>query len=108
MTLRHRSTQALQQLKDRQQTLLNLISNVGGKNNIRKWVDELMVIEAKIEELAVRLRSLTKAEVIEIKYDESDFNYTTPWVAVVKGQVVRFPTRAQGDRYLSRVGLQAA
>lgn len=100
MTLRHRSAQALQQLKDRQQTLLSLIANVGGKNNIRKWVDELMVVEAQIEEL--------EAEVIEIKYDESDFNYTTPWVAVVKGQIVRFPTRAQGDRYLSRIGLQAA
>jgi hypothetical protein len=41
----------LAQLKQRQQTLINLIANVGGKNNIRKWADELMVIDARIEEI---------------------------------------------------------
>jgi hypothetical protein len=41
----------LHQLKNRQQTLLNLIANVGGKQNIRKWMDELMVIDSQIEEI---------------------------------------------------------
>ena len=41
----------LAQLKQRQQTLLNLIANVGGKQNIRKWMDELMVIDSQIEKI---------------------------------------------------------
>lgn len=85
----------LQQLKDRQQTLLNLIANVGGKNNVRKWVDELIVVEAKIEELEA-------VPAVEVKYDDSNFNYTTPWVVIVGGkEVQRFATPAKCDRYIT-------
>lgn len=91
----------LQQLKDRQQALLNLIANVGGKNNIRKWVDELMVVEAKIEELEVK--------VIEIKFDDSNFNYTMPYAITINGQeYARFNTYAKCERHLAWVGLMAA
>lgn len=91
----------LQQLKERQQTLLNLIANVGGKNNIRKWVDELMSVEAKIEEL--------ESPQIIVKYDDSDYNHTTPWVVIIGGRTEqRFPTRAKCDRFLVWKGLMAA
>jgi hypothetical protein len=85
----------LQQLKIRQQTLLNLIANVGGKNNIRKWVDELMVVEARIEEL----EAATPA--VQVVYDDSNFNYTSPWVVLVGGkEVQRFGTAARCDRFI--------
>lgn len=86
----------LNQLKDRQSTLLNLIANVGGRNNTRKWVDELMVIESKIEELEA------PAPAVQVIYDDSNFNYTSPWVVLVGGkEVQRFATPARCDRYIT-------
>lgn len=36
-------------LQQRQQTLINLITRVGGKQNIQKWIDELLQIDWKLE-----------------------------------------------------------
>lgn len=84
----------LQQLKERQQTLINLIANVGGRNNVRKWVDELMCVEAQIEELEA-------VPAVVVKYDDSNYNYTAPWVVLVGGkEVQRFATPAKCDRFI--------
>jgi hypothetical protein len=94
----------LQQLKQQQQTLLNLIANVGGKNNVRKWVDELLVVEAKIEEIEAAM-----VAAIEVIFNDGDFEgLTQPWVLLVGGQEVeRFATRAKCDRFLAGKGLVA-
>jgi hypothetical protein len=91
----------LQQLKTRQQTLLNLIAKVGGKNNIRKWVDELISVEAKIEELEV--------PVAQVVYIDDISHLTQPWVILIGGKEVgSFATRMKCDRHLAWKGLQAA
>ncbi|MBE9038339.1 hypothetical protein [aff. Roholtiella sp. LEGE 12411] len=108
----------LQQLKTRQQTLLNLIAKVGGKNNIRKWVDELMSVEAKIEELEAqslsggsRRSELCKKAVpaVQVVYIDDADHLTQPWTVIVSGkEVARFATRMKCDRHLAWKGLQAA
>lgn len=40
-----------EKLVRRQQTLINLITRVGGKNNIQKWMDELLKIDVKLEKI---------------------------------------------------------
>ena len=40
----------MKDLQARQQTLINLITRVGGKNNIQKWMDELLKIDWKLAE----------------------------------------------------------
>lgn len=35
----------------RQQVLINLITRVGGRNNIQKWMDELLQIDVKLEKI---------------------------------------------------------
>lgn len=85
----------LQQLKDRQQTLLQLIANVGGKRNIRKWIDELMVVEAKIEELEA-------VPAVQVVYCDDISHLTQPWAVIVGGkEVASFATRIKCDRYLA-------
>jgi hypothetical protein len=39
----------MKDLRARQQTLINLITRVGGKKNIQKWMDELLEIDWKLE-----------------------------------------------------------
>lgn len=51
----------LNQLKTRQETLLKLIANVGGRSNVRKWVDELMAVEAQIEDKTAESAQLNKS-----------------------------------------------
>lgn len=86
----------LNQLKTRQQTLLNLIANVGGRSNVRKWVDELMVVEAKIEELEA------PAPAVEVIYNDDVDHLTQPWAVIVGGkEVARFATRIKCDRHIA-------
>jgi hypothetical protein len=86
-------TMTLTQLKTRQQTLLNLIANVGGKNNIRRWVDELMSVESKIEESEVA---------VEVVYCDDIDHLTQPWAVVVGGkEIARFATRIKCDRHIA-------
>jgi hypothetical protein len=95
----------LHQLKNRQQTLLNLIANVGGKQNIRKWMDELMVIDSQIEEIEAEMTAA-----IQIVFDDQSFEaITQPWVIMLGGkEVERFSTYARCERFLAWKGLSAA
>jgi hypothetical protein len=84
----------LTQLKTRQQTLLNLIANVGGRSNVRKWIDELMVVEAKIEKL--------EALAVSVVYVDDIAHLTQPWVIYVGGkEVASFATRMKCDRHIA-------
>ena len=90
----------LNQLKTRQQTLLNLIANVGGRSNVRKWVDELMVVESKIEEL--------ETPAVEIAYVDDIAHLTQPWVIYVGNkEVASFATRMKCDRHIAWKGTTA-
>ena len=43
----------MKDLQARQQILINLITRVGGKNNVQKWTDELLQIDWKLAEIEV-------------------------------------------------------
>ena len=95
----------LAQLKQRQQTLIKLIANVGGKSNIRKWADELMGVDAQIEAI-----ELAMTAAIQIVFDDQSFEaITQPWVIMLGGKEIgRFSTYARCERFLSWKGLSAA
>jgi hypothetical protein len=44
----------MKDLQARQQTLINLITRVGGRQNIQKWMDELLKIDVKLEILEIK------------------------------------------------------
>jgi hypothetical protein len=43
----------MKNLQKRQQTLINLITRVGGRQNIQKWMDEILKIDIKLETKAM-------------------------------------------------------
>jgi|688.fasta_scaffold334182_1 hypothetical protein len=43
----------MKDLQKRQQTLINLITRVGGRQNIQKWMDEILKIDIKLETKAM-------------------------------------------------------
>jgi hypothetical protein len=51
----------MKDLQARQQTLINLITRVGGRQNIQKWMDELLKIDVKLE-----IKEVSKMETFTI------------------------------------------
>ena len=49
----HSLIKLMKDLQKRQQILINLITRVGGKNNVQKWTDELLQIDWKLAEIEV-------------------------------------------------------
>ncbi len=49
----HTSVKLMKDLQRRQQTLINLITRVGGRQNIQKWMDEILRIDTKLEAKAM-------------------------------------------------------
>jgi len=45
----HTSVKLMKDLQKRQQTLINLITRVGGRHNIQKWMDEILKIDIRLE-----------------------------------------------------------
>jgi hypothetical protein len=45
----------MKDLQARQQTLINLITRVGGRQNIQKWMDELLKIDVKLEKEVIKM-----------------------------------------------------
>ena len=71
-------------LEKQQQVLINLITRVGGKQNIQKWMDELLKIDVKLEKMSYLYR---------IEFSDSEdilsSEELTALAAVWEGQVKR-------------------
>ena len=62
----------MKDLQARQQTLINLITRVGGKQNIQKWMDEVLKIDWKLAETTKeenRMTTYKNYELVEIGSD---------------------------------------
>lgn len=57
-------------LQQRQATLINLITRVGGRQNIQKWMDELLQIDVKLEEVK-QMETLNFDHVIWCEMDQN-------------------------------------
>ncbi|MFM6882011.1 MAG: hypothetical protein ACKPKK_15400, partial [Dolichospermum sp.] len=88
----------MDKLKKRQKLLINLITCVGGRKNIQKWMDELLTIDSMIESIDTKTAQQTKEEMINyqyrIKYSDSEYLITENelkalakiWQGEVKGR----------------------
>ncbi|MFM6673780.1 MAG: hypothetical protein ACKPJO_27220, partial [Dolichospermum sp.] len=87
----------MDKLRRRQQVLIGLITRVGGRKNIQKWMDELLTIDSMIESIDTKTAQ-TKEEMINyqyrIKYSDSEYLITENelkalakiWQGEVKGR----------------------
>ncbi|MFM6254039.1 MAG: hypothetical protein ACKPEQ_33670, partial [Dolichospermum sp.] len=57
----------MDKLRRRQQVLIGLITRVGGRKNIQKWMDELLTIDSMIESIDTKTAQ-TKEEMINYQY----------------------------------------
>ncbi|MFM6280363.1 MAG: hypothetical protein ACKN9K_18605, partial [Dolichospermum sp.] len=79
----------MDKLRRRQQILIGLITRVGGRKNIQKWMDELLILDSKLE---------TEDKMINyqyiIKYSDSEYLITDSqlkalaevWQGEIKGK----------------------
>ncbi|MFM6343538.1 MAG: hypothetical protein ACKPFK_00080, partial [Dolichospermum sp.] len=58
----------MDKLRRRQQVLIGLITRVGGRKNIQKWMDELLTIDSMIESIDTKTAQQTKEEMINYQY----------------------------------------
>jgi hypothetical protein len=126
----------MKNLQARQQTLINLITRVGGKQNIQKWMDELLKIDWKLESTEVKQMETTYKgyELVEIdsdrepgvykngslltegKYFEVESSYDSEGVILLDKDGKEFPfnielpalTAAQKTEYATRLETQKA
>ncbi|MFM6077348.1 MAG: hypothetical protein ACKPCI_02330, partial [Dolichospermum sp.] len=88
----------MDKLKKRQQVLISLITRVGGRKNIQKWMDELLTIDSMIESIDTKTAQQTKEEMINYQYQvffsQSEYlitnfqlkNLAKIWQGEVKGR----------------------
>ena len=52
-------------LQQRQQVLINLITRVGGRQNVQKWTDELLKIDVKLLEIESKMYTYKGYSIIQ-------------------------------------------
>ncbi|MFM6346537.1 MAG: hypothetical protein ACKPFK_15505, partial [Dolichospermum sp.] len=80
----------MDKLKKRQQVLISLITRVGGRKNIQKWMDELLILDSKLENTEDKMINYQYI----IKYSDSEYlitnsqlkNLAKIWQGEIKGK----------------------
>ncbi|MFM5962475.1 MAG: hypothetical protein ACKOQ2_35895, partial [Dolichospermum sp.] len=88
----------MDKLKKRHHVLISLITRVGGRKNIQKWMDKLLTIDSMIESIDIKTAQQTKEEMINYQYQvffsQSEYlitnsqlkNLAKIWQGEVKGR----------------------